>query len=176
MKYIKTALVLAMIAAVCSLLIAFVNLFTSEAIIKNKQEKKENLCKEIFADYDGETSNIVVDGFESKYILEKIEAKDSSGNVLGYIYTVKGANAYGNIELLVGINADKTLKSVKFMSNGQSFNKETSDYVDAYYVGGLDSDSVEGLDVKCGATYAAKLVKELVGAAFADCLGVQSNG
>lgn len=172
LNYLKTALVLTLITAICAALIAIVNIPTSEKIIENAREKKERLCQEIFADYSIDASpEAITSGFESEYIVEKIEAYDSSSNFLGYIYTVKGNNSYGVIELLVGINSDYTLKGVRFINNGQSYTQETANHVNDKYVTGLDSGSVSGIDVNCGATYAAKLVKALVESAFADCQG-----
>ena len=172
LNYLKTALVLTLITAICAALIAIVNIPTSEKIIENAREKKERLCQEIFADYSIDASpEAITSGFESEYIVEKIEAYDSSSNFLGYIYTVKGNNSYGAIELLVGISSDGTLVSVEFITNGQSFSSETEAHVNGSYVSGLDSTEVNNIDVNCGATYAAKLVKELVSACFNDSQG-----
>ena len=171
MKYLKTALLLTLIAGICALMIAGVNALTSGIIADNAFAKKEALCQEIFPEFDASTSTPVTEGFSSDYIGEKIVANDSSSNLLGYIYTVKGSNAYGAIELLVGINLDYTLKGVRFINNGQSYTQETANHVNDKYVTGLDSGSVSGIDVNCGATYAAKLVKALVESAFADCQG-----
>lgn len=171
MKYLKTALVLTLIAGICALMIAGVNALTSGIIADNAFAKKEALCQEIFPEFDASTSTPVTEGFSSDYIVEKIVANDSSSNLLGYIYTVKGSNAYGAIELLVGIAADGTLVSVEFITNGQSYAAQTESHVVGSYTEGLTSSDVNNIDVYCGATYGAKLVKELVAAAFADSQG-----
>ena len=94
--------------------------------------------------------------------------QNSDKKLIGYVYTVSGSNAYGVIELLVGINVDGELESVQFLTNGQSFNVQTETHVNGSYTSGLTSSDVNNIDVNCGATYAAKLVKELVKACFAD--------
>lgn len=171
MKYFKTAIVLTLIAGICAALIASINLLTGPIIENNAKEKKAALCQEIFANYDADNSKIYSEGFNSSYIVEKVEAYDSSSNLIGYIYTVSGSNAYGVIELLVGINADMTLNGVRFVTNGQSFSTETEAHVNGSYNSGLTSSDVANIDTACGATFAAKLVQELVNAAFADCNG-----
>ena len=171
LKYLKISSILTLIAGVCALLIAGCNALTQPIIEQNALEKKAELCREIFAEFDSENSTILKEGFSSSYIKEKIVANDSDSNSLGYIYTVGGSNAYGAIELLVGISSDGTLVSVEFITNGQSFSSETEAHVNGSYVSGLDSTEVNNIDVNCGATYAAKLVKELVSACFSDSKG-----
>lgn len=169
LKYFKTALILTIISGVCALLIAGVNSFTSKVIAANEFAKKEAIYQEIFPEYDGEKTGLpITEGFTSSYILEKVEAKNSNGELIGYVYTVSGSNAYGEIELLVGITADGTLESVQFLTNGQSFSTETENHVNGSYTSGLTSTDVNNIDTACGATYGAKLVKELVSAAFSD--------
>lgn len=169
MKYFKTALILTIISGICATLIAGCNWLTAPVIEENARRKKSELYKEIFEEYDFDASpDAITEGFSSEYIVEKLEAFDSSSTKLGYVYTVSGSNAYGNIELLVGINIDGTLEGVKFLTNGQSFNVQTETHVNGSYTSGLTSTDVNDIDVNCGATYAAKLVKELVKACFAD--------
>ena len=168
-KYLKTALVLTIISGICAALIAGVNHFTSQEIAANEFEKKEAIYQEIFPEYDSKASGLpITEGFDSNYIVEKVEAKNSDKKLIGYVYTVSGSNAYGVIELLVGINVDGELESVQFLTNGQSFNVQTETHVNGSYTSGLTSSDVNNIDVNCGATYAAKLVKELVKACFAD--------
>ena len=170
-KYFITASILTMISGVCALLIAGINALTAPIIANNALAKKAELCQEIFADFDASTSSVVSEGFTAEYIVEKIIANDSDSTSLGYIYTVSGSNAYGSIELLVGINADGTLESVQFITNGQSFSNETEAHVTGSYTTGITSSDVDNIDTACGATYAAKLVQAMVAAAFADSQG-----
>lgn len=175
-KYITTALVLTLITALCAALIASMNLVTSSIIDKNNENKKASLCQEIFKDYDAESSELVSEGFSSSSILEKIVAYDSNSSLLGYIYTVNGSNAYGEIELLVGITEEYTLAGVRFITNGHSFANEAESHLNNQYNSGMSLDDIFNIDltssdVTAGATYASKLIRTLVAAAFEDCKG-----
>lgn len=175
-KYALTALVLTLIAGACAALIGSINLLTAPIIEKNNEQKKATLCSEIFEDYDADESNTITEGFASEYIVEKIEAYDSSSQLLGYIYTVSGSNAYGAIELLVGIQANQKLAGVRFITNGQSFASEAASHLDNSYDTDMTLDDILGLDltnsdVTAGATYASKLIRTLVSVAFEDSKG-----
>lgn len=175
-KYTLTALVLTMIAGICAALIAVVNLFTADIIKDNNEAKKAVLCQEIFEEYDADKSVLFDGEFTNKNIKEKIEVHNSNGEFIGYIYTVSGSNAYGAIELLVGISDENKLEGVRFINNGQSFSSETATHLDTQYNPNMTLENVLNLDlsksdVTAGATYAAKLIRDLVSAAFEDAKG-----
>ncbi len=176
-KYTITALILTLIAGVCAALIACTNLLTAPIIEKNNEEKKAELCQKVFSDYDAEVSASKDQTFEpTGSIQEKINAYDKDGNQIGYIYTVKGSNAYGVIELLVGITTDLKLSGVRFINNGQSFSSEAATHLNTQYQENMTLNDVEALDltksdVTAGATYASKLIRSLVAEAFNDAKG-----
>lgn len=175
-KYTLTALVLGLIAGVCATLIVLLNMLTAPIIEQNTLDKKARLCQEIFVEYDMDSSKTINEGFESNYIKEKIEAYDDGGNFLGYIYTVSGQNAYGAIELLVGINDEYRLEGVRFITNGQSFSSEADSHLNNQYKDNMTIEDILAIDltksdVTAGATYASKLIRELVTAAFNDAKG-----
>ncbi|MDE7105655.1 MAG: hypothetical protein K2O22_00640 [Anaeroplasmataceae bacterium] len=172
-KYTLTALVLTLIAGVCAALIACINLLTAPIITKNNDEKKAKLCQEIFETYSAEKSETITEGFSSSNVEEVIVAYDASGKFLGYIYTVDGSNAYGEIELLLGITADSKLAGVRFITNGQSFSSEADSHLNNQYKENMTESDVDNLDltksdVTAGATYASKLIRSLVKSAFDD--------
>ncbi len=191
MKNIKISATLGTISLVCALLIALINMVTSPIISSNDKKVELETCKEIFEAYDESKSESKdAKDLENKdsAILKIIYAKDSSDNVLGTIYKVTGKNAYGTITLMVGINAEKEVCQVEFIENGQSFASTVNNHVSSSYpssestdvhigaysksnsekVGSLTSDKVSNIDVKCGATYGATLVKDLVLVALND--------
>lgn len=179
-KYTITALGLTLIAGVCAALIATINLFTAPIIEKNNEEKKAKLCQEIFELFDLDKSTSIQEGFSSDYVSEMIQAYDQSGKQLGWIFTVGGSNAYGAIELIVGIDIEEKLAGVRFITNGQSFSSETANHLDTQYKDNMTQDDVLNLDlsksdVTSGATYASKLIRNLVSAAF-DEVKLQSKG
>ena len=83
MKYFKVASVLALIALVCSAIIASINLATSPIIAKNNEQTEEQTIQKIFKNYDKEKSSIV--DAKDEAITKKIIAKDKDGNELGYV-------------------------------------------------------------------------------------------
>ena len=172
-KNFKIAAILMIIAAVCGLAVSGMNKFTSGIIEKNQLAKEEVLCKEIFSEFSIDESSIITDDLSDEAISKKIVANDASGNLLGYIYTVSKKNMYGPISILVGINAEGKLVSIEFLENGQTGGKnvDVENHVDANYNAGLTASDIANIDTKCGATYGANTVKELVTIAFNDYNG-----
>lgn len=170
-KNFKIAAILMLIAAVCGLAVSGMNNVTSKIIERNQLEKEAALFKEIFPQYSVDYSEIITEGLSSEAISKKVIAKNSEGQDLGNIYTVSGKNSYGAIVLLVGIGADGKLVSLEFLENGQSFSSEVQAHVDNKYSPGLSLSDVTAIDTKCGATYGANTVKELVTVAFNDYNG-----
>ena len=190
-NYLKISVVLASIALVCALILASLNMLTSPIIAKNDEKKETETIQAIYKDYDSEKSEVLsLDGANSS-IVKKISAKDSSSKVLGTLYTVTGKNAYGTITLMVAISANNTVYQVEFLENGQSFASTVKSHVKSSYnsskeevyelnpysdgetvtVGELTESQVNSINVKCGATYGATLVKDLVNIALQDAKG-----
>lgn len=196
MKYFKISSILCVISLVCALLIASFNMLTSPMIEKNAAKKELLACQEIYATYDAEKSEtleVPASNNKKAYIAKKVLAKDKDGNELGYLYTVNGGNAYGKISLLVAIK-NEAVYQVEILENGQSFNDIVEAHLKSKYpsseakketvdpYGGnakpekapeLDSDALNDIDTKCGATYGATTVKELVTLALNDAKGVK---
>lgn len=170
-KNFKIAAILMIIAAVCGLAVSGMNKITSGVIERNQAEKEAALFIEIFSEYSIDNSEIITEGLSSEAITKKVVAKDASGNLLGNIYTVSGKNSYGAIVLLVGINSEGKLVSIEFLENGQSYSSEVQAHVDSKYSAGLTLSDINAIDTKCGATYGANTVKELVNVAFSDYNG-----
>ena len=159
-NYLKVALVLTMITSICAVLIALLNMWTAPIIEKNAYEKEQNTLSvmyenAVFAETEYDES--------IKEIEKKFVAKDkNSDEVLGYVYIVSGKNAYGMVRLMVKVENGKA-KKIEVMDNTESFKKKVNDFINANVKeNDLDLDSTNNLDVKCGATYGAKLVQSLV--------------
>ena len=171
MKYFKISSVLALISLICALIIGGTNLLTSSVIKANKEKTELETIQKIFADYDNNNSQELESN--NAAINKKILAKDKDNNELGYIYNVSGKNAYGTISLMVAIK-DGSLYQVEFITNEQSFatalNKK---YLDPLMAGERQLE-----DVSCGATYGAKLVRDMVKEAIsaAEYLKGAQNG
>ena len=187
-RNLKIAGVLALIAVICALAIAGMNMVTSGIIKANNDKTELKTCQAIFSSYDKDKSEEMTSSNEA--ITKKVLAKDSNGNELGYLYTVTGKNAYGAITIMVAVKDDKVLQ-VEFLENGQSFASTVTSHVQNSYpsspddslhvgaykkeeasnIGSLSSSEIDGIDTACGATYGAKLVKELVNIALQDAKG-----
>lgn len=186
-KNLLISAILGGISLVCALLIASFNMITSGIIADNAAKNELATCQAIYSEYDAEKSELI--DVENESIVKKILAKDSDGNELGYLYTVTGKNSYGAITLMVAIKENKVLQ-VEFLENGQSYASTVATHVKENYpsskdeviypfikpeetpvVGELGAQEIEGIDTKCGATFGAALVKDLINVALADAKG-----
>ena len=192
MKYAKIASVLGAISLFCALIISLFNLLTSPIIKDNNKAKEEETYKELYSEYDSKNSKEIEDLKGVSSDINKImEIHDSSDNILGFVYTVEGKNAYGGITLMVAIEEGPVCKQVAFLTNTESFASKVADHVRNNYpqsesdsitispyekeeskdIDALSQDDVSLIDVKCGATYGATLVKNLVQSALDDAKG-----
>lgn len=156
-KYILTGVILGSIAAVSAGLIAVTNLITHKKIEQNELNKINTGISEIF----GENSKIKSqkDIKNYKYTVHYYEVVSSKGKFLGYAFKGEGSNMYGKISLLSGFDATShNFISLSLITNEQTY---ASTLVENYIVPLNNGD--KGLDdVSCGATYGAKLVREMV--------------
>lgn len=154
MKGFKKALVLCLISGICALLIALVNYVTSPIIEENKiKRENESLaliypdCSFTKLDNDNETINSI-------WIVEE------GGETTHYIYSISGKNAYGKVTVLFGINMDGTIQKVILTENTESYSSKLDSHVEENY--STPVSDIDSIDLACGATFGAKLVKELV--------------
>ena len=187
-NYLKIASVLSLIALVCALIIASVYKLTYQMIQDNAIAAELKTRQAIFPEYDLNKSDTLESS--NNKILSKILDKDSSGNELGYLYTVSDTNSYGNITLMVAIDKDGNVLQVEILKNEQSFGSTVAEHVKSNYpsskdnviyigikpeetvtVGTLTSEAVDAIDTSCGATFGADTVKNLVKAVLADAKG-----
>lgn len=160
-KYIITAVTLGVIAAASAGLIGLTNLFTAKQIAKNEQNRIKAGIVEIFSD-DAE-------------ILEEKAISDKSLKYTNYEYTLNkgvafrttGSNMYGKISMLVGygegIIPGSSETSYKFVGIYLITNEQTyASTLNENYVTPLNNDDIKYDDVKCGATYGATLIKEMI--------------
>ena len=190
-NYFRIAAVLGAITLVCAVVLALMNMLTSPIIAKNNDKTKLETIQKIYEDYDSEKSkdyeeseieSLGLDG----QVVDVIRVNNSNGELKGYVFTVSGKNAYGTISLMVAISKDtnnqNVVHQVEFLENGQSFASTVDEHVRSSYhtseknalvldpyssddsvtVGDLTSDQVDDVVVECGATYGAKLVRQLV--------------
>ena len=190
-NYFRIAAVLGAITLVCAVVLALMNMLTSPIIAKNNDKTKLETIQKIYEDYDSEKSkDYETEEIEAlnldDSVVDVVRVNNSNGDLKGYVFTVGGKNAYGTITLMVAISKDtnnqNVVHQVEFLENGQSFASTVDAHVRSSYhtseknalvldpyssddsvtVGDLTSDQVDDVVVECGATYGAKLVKQLV--------------
>ena len=174
MKYLKITLILFGICLICALATAGVNMFTAPKIAEYKEEQKMAAYLELFPEMSASNSEFINSGFSSSYVKEKCIVKDANGNDLGYGFQVSGANTYGTITLIVALDNEGNLLSIKATENGQTGGRNTmiNEYI-AGFTAGMTAEDVANRDVYAGATYGSNLVKNLLAAAFAEA-GIMS--
>ena len=153
-KYIVTAITLGVIAASSGALIGATNLIIKNRIAQNEKNKINAGIVEIFGENAsvGDPSKIE----NHKYVKEGYTVW-INGYASAFAYKTTGSNAYGKISMIVGFNLDCTFAGVYMISDEQTYASTLEDnYVTSINSGG----NVD--DVKCGATYGATLVKDMI--------------
>lgn len=182
-KYLITAITLGLIAAGGALLIAGTNLITRDPI---KENEIKTINKGLANIFDIEAaklnSNLVQftdlpENVKFDYVVDSYyEVNDESSARLGYALRTEGFNDYGKIILIVGFNAERVYKGVAVVENGQSF----ASTLNKKYLNPLikEGKTVEEVDVSCGATYGAKLTRNMINSAVsaAEYLKGANNG
>ena len=155
-RYLITSLTLGLIAAGSGALIGLTNLVTKEKIAQNEKDKINAGICEIFGKTATISSENEVSGY--KYTNYLYHVNDTS-----VAFRTEGSNMYGKISLLVGFNVVGEEDEYQFAGLYVVVNEQTyastlvANYTDPVNSGDRDLD-----DVNCGATYGAKLVRDMV--------------
>ena len=166
-KYIITAVTLGVIAAASAGIIGLTNLLTAKQIAANEQKRFNAGIVAIFgenASVDANYKNEV----NGKYIQEWYWVHMGEGVDSNYIFKTTGSNMYGKISLLIGFDSSKVFKGTYMLVNEQTY---ASTLLENYLVP-LNGGDRELDDVTCGATYGAKLVRDMVNEAQEYCNGI----
>ena len=153
------AITLMLVSGISGALIVCLNHFTEPIIEENNKRIEQEKLAQIYQDATF-TKVENVSGVDVLY-----EAHQNN-ELVGYVYKVSGKNAYGAISLLVGINPDGLIKRSVMLENTESFATEVNNHFASSYHEDMSLAEVDSVDVKCGATYGAKLVKELINQAL----------
>ena len=177
-KYLMTAITLGTIAMASGLLIAGTNLVTRDQIKANEQETINKGLADIYGIEDLNSSVVELPKDQKfDYVLSSYyEVKTANNEPAGYAFRTKGSNSYGSISLIVGFNANYIYQGVAVVENGQSF----ATTLQKKYLNPLikEHKAVNEVDVSCGATYGAKLTRDMINDAYkaAEYLKGANNG
>ena len=155
--YVLVSVTLGAIAAASALLIGATNMLTKESIAQNEQNKINSGIAGIFGDSAKISSESKIENDDYKYVnyVYEISANDSE---IGYAFRTTGSNMYGKVSLIIGFTLDNKFVSLSVVVNEQTY---ASTLVDNYIVP-LNEGARDLYDVNCGATYGAKLVRDMV--------------
>ena len=119
----KLGLNLLIISAVAALLLALTNSVTASTIAqRNEQANAEarKLVLESAQDFE-EVKDVKTDNSKGVEVSEIYEAKDASGNTVGYTLKVLPSGYGGTIELMVGIDSAKgQVSGINVISNSET--------------------------------------------------------
>jgi len=162
--YIITAVTLGAIAAASGVLIGATNLITKGQIEQNEINKVKQGIAEIFKKedlkYQGfELNEAGLNEEDYKYVNYLYVVKDANDNDIGCVFKTSGSNMYGKISLIVGYDAtSQDFVNLSVVTNEQTY---ASTLVENY-INPLQEGEREVDDVTCGATYGAKLIRDMV--------------
>ena len=159
--YIITSVILGSIAAVSGALIGLTNLVTKAKIEQNEKDKIRTGFSEIYGKSSLKYEEKALIG-EYQYVQYAYEVKDENDEDIGYAFRTTGSNMYGKISLIVGFVEGEpdpyVLRGISIITNEQTYATTlVENYVDPLNKGDIDID-----DVKCDATYGAKLVRSMI--------------
>lgn len=177
---IKDTLALTLITLVAGTCLGGVYEITKEPIANQEETAKQEAYKAVFQDADSfeyiiETEDAKLQAYlaENDYtaqtINEVMEAKDSSGNLLGYAFNVTTSEGYGgDITFSMGVQEDGTLNGIEILSIGETaglgMNADTDEFkgqfkdkqVDKFEVTKTGSSADSEIDALSGATITSK--------------------
>ena len=156
-KYILTGVILGSISALAAGLIALTNFVTEKKIIQNELNKLNSGIKEIFGDDSSVSLETKVEGYQ--YTTTYYTVNNSNNEFLGYAFKSEGSNMYGKISLISGFSASsRAFMSLYLINNEQTYASTLKEK----YIEPLNANEKGLEDVSCGATYGAKLVRDMV--------------
>ena len=168
-KYLITAIILGSIAMGSGLLIGATNLVTSGPIAEYEQTQINEGIKGIFnnpeyqnvhygkeEDVEKSDNNKYVN--HVYYVYSGTDENDENNTLVGWAFKTEGSNNYGKIALIIGFNSDAVYKNLSVVKNEQSF----ASTLKKKYITKVQTGERNIADVSCGATFGAKLVRDMI--------------
>ena len=163
--YIITSITLGIIGAASAGLIGVTNLITKEQIKKNEKNKISQGIAAIFGENSSISDEYEVKDFKYTNYAYEISTPDNASD---YALRTTGSNMYGKISLIVGVRSmpvegsgigfESVFVGIYVISNEQTY----ASTLEENYIDPLNDGDVNLDDVSCGATYGAKLIRDMV--------------
>ena len=158
MKKIKLMVILGLITGFSGLILTIFNDTTQPIILEVQSEKEYAIYQDMFPDMtdfksiDSSIENI-------NYVNEIMNEK----NEIGYVISSSGANGYGDITALVGIDMDGNIIGLNYsvfnQTPGFGDKVKTDEFLSQFSSGNISKLEIDGAT---GATYSSNLVKQLI--------------
>lgn len=125
---IKDTIILTLITLIAGGVLGLVYEITKDPIAKQQELAKQEAYKAVFEDADtfevcveAEGADLAAylagEGFEAQTVNEIMEAKDASGETLGYAINLTTSEGYGgDITFSMGVQADGTLNGISILT------------------------------------------------------------
>lgn len=179
---IKDTLILTLITLVAGGLLGMVYEVTKEPIAQQAEKEKQEAYKAVFEDADSFEVCVEADdadlaayltenGFEAQTINEVMEAKDASGETIGYALNMTTSEGYGgDISFSMGVTLDGTLNGISILdineTAGLGMNATKDEFkgqfagkqVDAFEVTKSGAASDNEINAISGATITSKAI------------------
>jgi len=153
-KIIKNTLILTAITLVAGLLLGLVYDITKAPIAHQEELAKAEAYAAVFPeaksftnveDTSDAAAYLAENGFAVQEINEVAEAYDASGNLAGYVFNITTPEGYGgDIQLTVGVQSDKTMLGISFLTlketAGLGMNADTDAFKSQF--AGIQADEV----------------------------------
>ena len=187
---IKDTLILTLITLVAGGLLGMVYEVTKEPIAQQAEKEKQEAYKAVFEDADSFEVCVEADdadlaayltenGFEAQTVNEVMEAKDASGETIGYALNMTTSEGYGgDISFSMGVTLDGTLNGISILdineTAGLGMNATKDEFkgqfagkqVDAFEVTKSGAASDNEINAISGATITSKAITGGVNAGF----------
>lgn len=191
-KIIHDALILFLITLIAGLALGAANAATSGPIAEAEQKEKEETYHAVYADaasfeqvadvdslIASVESGLAEQGFGNVTIDDAFTAKDASGKDLGWVVVATSGDGYkGDIEVAVGVTADKQITGIGFVSIDETpglgmkakdpefkdqFNGKAADTLELVKTDPSADNQIKAIS---GATYSSRATTNAVNAAI----------
>lgn len=176
-QIVLIGLKLLLICAIVAGVVAFVYTLTEDAYAQNMEKEKRIAIEGIF--HEGITPIDLSESLQTEFPVYRVEENDA---VLGYCVEITTQGYGGDIQMMVGYNADGSILGVGIVSHSETpglGDKIEGDDYRSQYVGKSGELALgEDIDAISGATYSSRYVMEGVNKAsviIADCIAKEAD-